>query len=192
MTATTTMRWNLWLTIRRLGTAAAAAIVLTLSGPVPAEGAVTTLSTGSFKFELEIQVPGSPGAVFDLFTGDVSPWWDHHFKQKPKKLYIEPKPGGGFYEIFDDKGNGVLHATVIFAERGKSLRLRGPLGFSGHPLDLVCSLEFEALEAGGTRVSLIVRGLGEVQEGWADAVEQVWRHFLIEQFKPYVEKKMKN
>ena len=107
MTATTTMRWNLWLTIQRLGTAAAAAIVLTLSGPVPAEGAVTALSTGSFEFELEIQVPGSPGAVFDLFTGDISPWWDHSFKQKPKKLYIEPKPGGGFYEIFDDEGNGV-------------------------------------------------------------------------------------
>ena len=35
--------------------------------------------------------------------------------------YIEPRPGGGFIEIFDDEGNGVLHATVIYADRGKLL-----------------------------------------------------------------------
>jgi len=176
----------------RTGVAIGLAAVISAAGASLVHAGVKSLTVGGFEFTNTIVVPGTPQAVFDLFTGDVLPWWDHHFVEKPMKLFIEPKPGGGFYEIFDDAGNGVLHATVIYAERGKGLRMVGPLGLSGHPLDLVCSLDFAAIEDGRTRVNLTVRAAGEVQEGWGAVVEEVWKHFLVEQFKPYAEAKLKN
>ena len=89
-------------------------------------------------------------------------------------------------EIFDDEGNGVVHADVIYAERGKILRMSGPLGFSGHPIEIVMNLKFEEHES-GTLLSATIRGFGPLEDGWAQATDQVWHHFLIEQLKPYVE-----
>ncbi len=88
---------------------------------------------GVFSFEKELTLPGSPEVIYHAITGDISGWWDHSFSSSPAKFYIEPRPGGGFYEIIDESGDGVLHATVIYAQRGKLLRFDGPLGFSGKP-----------------------------------------------------------
>jgi hypothetical protein len=178
-----------WFNLRH-GVALGLALATFVVGAPASHAEMKSLTIGGFEFSNAITVPGTPEAVFDLFTGDISSWWDHHFVEKPKKLFIDPKPGGGFYEIFDDAGNGALHASVIYADRGKTLRMVGSLGFSGHPLDLVCSLDFEAIEDGGTRVKLTVRAAGEMQEGWGAAVEETWKHFLVEQFKPYAEAKL--
>jgi len=150
-----------------------------------------TLTPKGFAFELEARVPGTPEEVFDLFTGDVSPWWDHHFAARPAKLVIEPKPGGGFFEIFDAAGNGVEHAHVTVAERGKELVFRGPLGFGrmGVHLDFVHRVTF-AKDGDGTKVHLSVHGLGEVQDGVPESVQKVWQHFLIEQFQTYATKEL--
>ena len=110
---------------------------------------------GSFSLEQELTLPASPDAVYDALTGDISPWWDHSFSQKPDKLYIEPRPGGGFYEIFNSSGDGALHATVIYAERGKRLRFTGPLGLSGEPVDMVTTYELSP-DAAGARLHLTV------------------------------------
>src|SRR5262245_55635462 len=88
------------------------------------------LRVGGFVVEHELVLPGTPEAIYDALTGDVSGWWDHSFSGAPKRLYIEAKPGGGFYEIFDKSGDGAKHAEVITAERGKLLRFVGPLGLS--------------------------------------------------------------
>lgn len=140
---------------------------------------------GSFAFKDSVQVPLSPGEAFDRFL-QVDAWWDHRFSENPSRFYIEAVPGGGFYEIFDDSGNGVKHAEVIFVDRGKTLRLRGPLGLSGFALDMVYTLEFQASET-GTWVRLDVRGAGELEEGWATSVQGVWRHFLAERFLPFAQ-----
>jgi uncharacterized protein YndB with AHSA1/START domain len=157
------------------------------------QDAPQTLAISGFAFEIDAAVPGTPEQVFDLFTGDISPWWDHHFVEKPAKLYIEPRPGGGFYELFDERGDGALHALVTIADRGKELVFRGALGFGklGVHLDFVHRLTFEP-EGDGTRIHLTVHGAGEVQQGWPQTVRQVWDHFLIEQFKTYAEKKLGN
>lgn len=147
---------------------------------------VKSAGAGSFLIEQELILPASPEAVYDTVTGDISPWWDHSFSGKPKKLYIEARPGGGFYEIFDDAGNGVLHATVIYAERGKKLRFTGPLGFSGTPLDMVTTYDLKP-EGTGTRFHLTVAATGKVDESTAKLVDQVWQHFLVERIKPYIE-----
>lgn len=141
-----------------------------------------------FVIEKEVQVPLKPEAAFDAFTGDITPWWDHHFSAKPARLVIEPKPGGHFLEIFDDKGNGVVHATVTWSERGKKLVFRGALGqFNSLAGEMVHTFLFEPSDS-GTKIKLSIHGLGEFQEQTEPIVSKVWDHFLVEQFKTYAEK----
>jgi hypothetical protein len=141
----------------------------------------------AFTFRMHLNLPGKPEAVYDAITGDISGWWDHTFSEKPAKFYIDPKPGGGFYEIFDESGDGVLHATVIYAQRGKLLRLDGPLGLSGKAVTMVYTLSFGPQGADSTKLSLEVHGSGEFEPTIPGIVESVWKHFLFDRFKPYVE-----
>ncbi len=149
-------------------------------------GAVEPLDLGGFTFEVETTVPGDPVEIFDAFTGDVSGWWDHHHSESPKELRIEARPGGGFWEIFDDEGNGAKLADVIYSHRGELLILRGPLGLVGNATDFVYRLAFEASEGDSARVHLTARAAGQIEEGWGPTVERVWNHFLVEQFREWV------
>jgi uncharacterized protein YndB with AHSA1/START domain len=145
------------------------------------------LETGAFEITLSLVLPGAPETIYDAITGDISEWWDHSFRESPQKFYIEPRPGGGFWEIFDDSGDGVRHATVIYAERGRALRFDGPLGLSGRAIQMVHTYTFSRVGTDSTRLDLSVHASGEVEAGLAETVEGVWLHFLVEGFKPYVE-----
>lgn len=161
-------------------------LLLTFSLIAPGVHAeVISSSETGFVIEREVIVPGAPEDVFDLFTRDLLPWWDHHFSENPKAMYIEASPGGGFFEIFDDQGNGARHAVVTASHRGKLLRLHGPLGLAGYAIDMVHTIRFETTNKGGTRLALALRAAGEVQEGWPETVDRVWGHFLDEQFLPF-------
>jgi len=140
----------------------------------------------AFLFDKEVTLPGTPEIIFDAVTGDISGWWDHSMSGHPKKFYIEPFPGGGFFEIFDDAGNGVLHATVIYADRGKLLRFDGPLGLSGKAIQIVTTYQFEPVGIDSTLFKVSVHAAGEVEEGLPAIVERVWEHFIFEQLQPYI------
>jgi hypothetical protein len=140
-----------------------------------------------FAFSKEVILPGTPEQIFNAATGDISGWWDHSFSETPKKLFIETKPGGGFWEIFDDEGNGVLHATVIYCEKPKMIRFDGPLGLSGRALQIVTTYEFSESGKDSTLMKVSVHGSGELDEGMPGIVEKVWEHFIFERFKPYIE-----
>lgn len=142
----------------------------------------------SFSFTIETTLPGKSVNVYDHLTGDISSWWDHTFSGNPHQLYIEAKPGGGFFEIFDESGDGVRHAVITGAQRGKLLRMEGPLGLAGHALTLVTT--YNLTEANdSTTLKVAVHGAGEFKEDWPNVIENVWNHFIIEQFKPYWEEK---
>ncbi len=145
----------------------------------------------TFQFEMNFNFPGNPIFVYDHLTGDISDWWDHSFSEHPLKLYIDPKPGGGFFEIFDESGDGAKHATVIFAKRGETLRMEGPLGLSGQALTLICTYTLKSSGQNGTLLTLNVNGAGEFTNDAPEVVKQVWEHFLWEQFKPYIEEHYK-
>jgi hypothetical protein len=142
---------------------------------------------GAFSFTKEVTLPGTPEFIFDAATGDISGWWDHSVSKNPVELYIEPIPGGGFWEFFDDEGNGVLHATVIAADRGKLLRFDGPLGLAGIAIHLVTTYTFEPLGSDSTLMKIPVHGAGEVEDGTPAIVEKVWEHLIFERFKPHIE-----
>jgi hypothetical protein len=139
-----------------------------------------------FSFDKQVTLPGTPEVIFDAVTGDISGWWDHSFSEHPKKFFIEPKPGGGFWEIFDDEGNGVLHATVIYADRGKILRFDGPLGLSGKAIQVVTTYVFESVGSDSTLFKVSVHAAGEVDEGVPEIVESVWNHFIFERLELYI------
>jgi uncharacterized protein YndB with AHSA1/START domain len=139
-----------------------------------------------FSFEKEVILPGTPEIIFDAVTGDISGWWDHSMSENPKAFYIDPFPGGGFYEIFDDEGNGVLHATVIYADRGKLLRFDGPLGLSGMAIQFVTTYQFDPVGTDSTLLKVSVHAAGEMNETIPSIVESVWEHFIFEQLEPYV------
>ena len=139
-----------------------------------------------FSFEKEVILPGTPEVIFDAVTGDISGWWDHSMSENPKAFYIEPFPGGGFYEIFDDEGNGVLHATVIYADRGKMLRFDGPLGLSGMAIQFVTTYQFEPVGTDSTLLRVSVHASGEMNESIPSIVGSVWEHFIFEQLEPYI------
>ena len=148
---------------------------------------VNLLKFGCYAINHEITLPGSSVTIYDAITGDISGWWDHSFSNSPLRFYMEPKPGGGFYEIFDEAGNGVLHATVIVADRGKMLRFDGPLGLSGKAVKMVHTYEFSPAGSDSTRLKLSVHVFGEIEEGLPETIDRVWYHFLFERFKPYIE-----
>lgn len=139
-----------------------------------------------FSFVKDVTLPGTPDDIWEIVTGDISGWWDHTFSEKPISFYIEPYAGGGFYEIFDEEGNGVLHATVIYADKGKLLRFDGPLGLSGKAIQVVTTYEFQSVNQDSTELKVSVHAAGEVDEGIPAIVEKVWEHFIYEQLEPYV------
>lgn len=140
-----------------------------------------------FAFAKEVILPGTPEQIFNAATGDISDWWDHSFSETPKKLFIEAKPGGGFWEIFDDEGNGALHATVIYCEKPKIIRFDGPLGLSGKAVQIVTTYEFSESGKDSTLMKVSVHGSGELEPDLPALVEKVWEHFIFERFKPYIE-----
>jgi uncharacterized protein YndB with AHSA1/START domain len=159
---------------------------LLISFPSSLRSDTKELKAGAFQVQQELVLPASPEAVYDAATGDISGWWDHSFSEHPKKLYIEAKPGGAFYEIFDDAGNGVLHATVIYADRGKRIRFTGPLGFSGQAVIMVTTYDFLP-DPAGTKLRLTCNVSGQIADGEDKTVDAVWHHFLFERLKPYIE-----
>ena len=155
--------------------------------PVWSQTASPLKPASVFSFSFEVTLPAPPEEIYDALTGDISGWWDHHFSEKPYRLFIEAKPGGGFMEIFDASGDGARHATVILAERGKRLRFDGPLGLSGHAIQTVTSYDLAAAGRGHAKLTVSVHGSGEMDDTVPGVVEKVWKHFILERFKPYVE-----
>lgn len=155
-----------------------------------AQAELTANPAGGYAITQSVILPGTAEESFDAMTGEISGWWDHSFSEKPHSLRIEAWPGGKFIEEFDDKGNGALHATVIYAQRGKMLRYDGPLGLSGRAVNSVVTYEYTA-QGDSTEVKVTAQLSGQVDAEWAGIVDGVWHHFLVEALKPYVEKNRK-
>jgi len=161
------------------------ALVLLTAAAVCA--APRTLDSGAFSFAVETVVPGQPDEVYDAAFGDVTGWWDHSMSESPHAMYIEPKPGGAFMEIFDESGDGARHAVVTFAKRGEKLRFEGPLGLAGNALFMVTTWTFSDADEGHTLVNVEIKGAGAVEPRWPVVIASTWRHFLAERLKPYLE-----
>lgn len=162
-------------------------VLIIISSCIFAQEESTETKYGVFSFNKEITLPGIPEEIFDAVTGDISGWWDHSVSEDPLEFYIDPIPGGGFWEIFDEEGNGILHATVTAADRGKLLRFDGPLGLAGKAIHLVTTYTFKLVGEDSTLLKVSVHAAGEITDGIPELVEGVWDHFIFERLKPYIE-----
>ena len=171
----------------RLAAAALVPIVLaSLALPGIAGAELKSTPVAAWAVKHVVMLPGSPERAYDAATGDLKPWWDHTFKNDPLRLYIEPWAGGGFYEIWNEQGEGVKHATVTWAERGKTLRFEGPLGLAGNALVFVTTWNFAA-RGDSTELTCNASVAGTMAPGMEKAVDGVWQHFLGGRLKPYME-----
>lgn len=112
-----------------VGLVRAAVAVSVLSATAHQAAADVLDSTASgFTVQTTVQVAAPAAAVYDALTGSVDKWWDeaHTWSGRAANLTIDAKPGGCFCEKLP--GGGVQHMTVIFADRGKMLRMTGGLG----------------------------------------------------------------
>ena len=153
-----------------------------VEGPTMTRDTVTAVNIG-----FAVRVSGTPEEVFDGITGDLSGWWDHRFSEDPVRFVLEPRPGGRFLELFNEEGDGVVHATVTYVRRGEVIRFEGPLGFSGQAVELVTTYELEPAGPDSTQLTLSVSAAGTLDEAETNALDRVWRHFIVGRFMPYWE-----
>ena len=166
--------------MRITGKAVVVLTALALCQPLRAQdsSAVRSLETGGFTFVRKVTVPVAPDVAYDLATGDLKGWWDHTMSERPVQLCIEPRVGGGFWELFDSAGNGVRHAVVTYAQRGQRLRFEGPLGLGGNAVHMVHTYAFVPIAGGGTELTVTVAAAGQMEREWPQLVAGVWDHFL--------------
>jgi uncharacterized protein YndB with AHSA1/START domain len=94
-----------------------------------ARAEVVESSPSGFAVRNDAGVNAAPAVVYAALTEAIGRWWDpaHTFSHDSRNLSLEAKPGGCFCERLPD-GGGVEHLRVVYASRGKLLRLTGAIG----------------------------------------------------------------
>jgi uncharacterized protein YndB with AHSA1/START domain len=119
-----------------------------------AKGDVVDSASNGFTVKITLELAAPAADVYRTIVDRVGMWWapDHTWSGNSANLSIDPRPGGCWCEKLP--GGGAQHMTVVFADPGKLLRLRGALG----PLQSMAvdgSMTFQLAEAGGkTRLQL--------------------------------------
>ena len=137
---------------------------------VPARADIIAQTAQGFVSRNVVVVAGSPAAVWKrLVTPSV--WWsaDHTFSGDAANLSLDPMPGGCFCERLPGEAvpvkgakpdiaarsalrGGVEHMHVVYAERGKALRMTGALGpLQSEAVNATLTVTLKPVD-GGTRI----------------------------------------
>ena len=132
---------------------------LALASPLSAEVVQTTDS--GFTTRDSVVVKGTP---FDVWLALISPakWWNkgHTWSGDAANLYISAQANGCFCELLpapegapeEVRRGSALHMTVVMADPGRVLRMRGGLGpLQSEPAEGVLTVTMGEVE-GGTRI----------------------------------------
>lgn len=82
-----------------------------------------------FSLQEKEQIAATPDKVYAALV-DPAKWWSsaHSFSGDAKNMTLDARAGGCWCESLPKSGGSVLHMTVVYADPGKLLRLRGALG----------------------------------------------------------------
>ncbi|HUI62353.1 MAG TPA: SRPBCC family protein [Steroidobacteraceae bacterium] len=97
---------------------------------------VADVAANGFTVQFTTHIASSPDQVYRTLVRP-SLWWasDHTFSGNAANLSLDAKGGGCWCERLPH-GGWVMHLTVVYADPGKALRLRGALGpFQGMAVD---------------------------------------------------------
>ncbi len=99
-----------------------------LIGAAAARADVVVATAGGFVVRSAVVVPASPAQAWKQFVA-VASWWnkDHTFSGNSGNLYLRTSPGGCMCERLPG-GGFVEHLHVVYADKGRMLRLSGALG----------------------------------------------------------------
>lgn len=154
---------------------AATLVALSLSiFPLSAE--VVETSPDSFTLRGSVEVATDAMRSYEAIL-DVGSWWDrsHTWSGDSRRLTLTVSPEGCFCESLPS-GGIVRHATLLFADPGRMIRLSGAFGpLQEHPLVGVLTFSLSPKPAGST-IEMVYRVAGTMPGGlseWAPLVDQV-------------------
>ena len=156
-------------------------LAIALAAPLQAE--VKSASPAGFETVNVLTVAAPPERVYAML-GEPARWWnkDHTYSGDAANLSQQLRAGGCFCETIPTDGATIEHGQVVYAQPGKTLRLRaalGPLQQEGVTGALTWSLE---PVGSGTEVTQTYVVGGFVRAG-ADKLAPIVDRVMAEQLK---------
>jgi DNA-binding transcriptional ArsR family regulator/uncharacterized protein YndB with AHSA1/START domain len=149
--------------------------LLRLADTVEAEGRHMEPIRPTIDIALDIEIAGTPAAVFAALTKDVGGWWGHPFvTARATALALDPRLGGLFTERWGNGGHVI--ASVTGWAQDEHLQLTGPFHMSVG----IGVAAFDLAESGaGTVLRFSFRAIGvadaaateDMSRGWAELVQ---------------------
>lgn len=121
-----------------------------------AGGEVLDASQSGFTSRNIVRVSAPAAEVYRSLVDDIGAWWDpdHTYSGDSNNLSLDAKAGGCFCERLAGGGR-VKHMEVVYAQPGKTLRMRGGLGpLQSMGVDGAMTFSFEP-SGDATQVTLI-------------------------------------
>jgi DNA-binding transcriptional ArsR family regulator/uncharacterized protein YndB with AHSA1/START domain len=149
--------------------------LLRLADTVEAEGRHMEPIRPTIDIALDIEIAGTPAAVFAALTKDVGGWWGHPFvTARATALALDPRLGGLFTERWGNGGHVI--ASVTGWAQDEHLQLTGPFHMSVG----IGVAAFDLAESGASTVlRFSFRAIGvadaavteDMSRGWAELVQ---------------------
>ena len=160
-----------------------ASALLRLQNTVEAEGRQMEQIRPTIDIALDVEIAGTPAAVFAALTKDIGGWWGHPaVTSRATGLALDPRLGGLFTERWEDGGQVI--ASVTGWAQGEHLQLTG----SFHMGVGVGVAAFDLAEsAAGTLLRFSFRALGLVDAEVAGAMSRGWAELVGTRLKALVE-----
>ena len=160
-----------------------ASALLRLQGTVESEGRSMEPIQPTVDIALDIEIAGTPAAVFAALTKDIGGWWGHPFvTARADSLALDPHLGGLFTERWE-KGGQVIASVTGWAQ-DEHLQLTG----SFHMGVGVGVAAFDLAESGaGTLLQFSFRAIGVVDAEVAGAMSRAWAELVGTRLKRLVE-----
>lgn len=131
-----------------------------------AHAEIVGVSDGDVSWRETVHVAATPDKAYAALI-QPSLWWssEHSFSGNAANMTLDAKAGGCWCENLAD-GGSVLHMTVVYADPGKVLRLRGALGpLQGEGVDGAMTFKLNAA-GGGTDITLTYNLAGWMKDGF--------------------------
>ena len=160
-----------------------ASALLRLADTVEAEDRHMESNRPTIDVALDIEIAGTPAAVFAALTKDVGGWWGHPFvTARANSLALDPGLGGLFAERWDNGGQVI--ASVTGWAQDEYLQLTGPF----HLGVAVGVATFDLADSGtGTMLRFSFRAIGVVDAEVGEAMSRGWAELVQTRLKGLVE-----
>jgi DNA-binding transcriptional ArsR family regulator/uncharacterized protein YndB with AHSA1/START domain len=160
-----------------------ASALLRLQESVEAEGRHMEPTRPTIDVALDVEIAGTPAAVFAALTKDIGGWWGHPFvTARATSLALDPRLGGLFTEQWENGGQVI--ASVTGWAQDEHLALTGPF----HMGVGVGVAAFDLAESGsGTLLRFSFRAIGVVDAEAAGAMSRGWAELVGTRLKARVE-----